>query len=150
MYHLLVYVHVLSAIVAVGSNATYAVWFARGAIQREHLAFALRGIAFIDNRVANPCYVVLLLTGIGLVIASGRPWNEPWIVAALVLYAILTIVGLAFYTPALKRQIAVLDAGGADDPKYKAANARQTFLAVVLLVSAVAIVGLMVFRPGGA
>jgi uncharacterized membrane protein len=150
MYHAVLYLHVLSAIVAVGSNATYAVWFARGAIAREHLLFALRGVAFIDGRVANPAYVLLLLTGAAMVVMSGRPWNEPWIVAALVLYALLAIVGIAFYTPALKREIAAVERGGPDDPGYAPAAARQNAVAALLLLFALVILYLMVFRPGGA
>ena len=150
MYHAVLYLHVLSAIVAVGSNATYAVWFARGAIAREHLLFALRGVAFIDGRVANPAYALLLVSGIAMVVMSGRPWSEPWIVAALVLYAFLGIVGIAFYTPALKREIAAVERGGPDDPTYGRASKRQNIIAAVLLVVALIILYLMVFRPGGA
>lgn len=150
MYHAVLYLHVLSAIVAVGSNATYAVWFARGAIAREHLLFALRGVAFIDGRIANPAYILLLISGVAMVVMSGRPWSEPWIVAALVLYAFVAIAGIAFYTPALRREIAVVERGGPEDPAYAPARARQNVVAAVLLVAALVILYLMVFRPGGA
>lgn len=149
-YHALVYIHVLSAIIAVGYNASYAVWLARGGVQREHLAFALRGIKFMDDCVANPAYFVLLLTGIALVVLSGRPWNEPWIELALGLWIVLLVIAYGGYTPALAHQIRVLAQTGADAPAYRAAEMRQTALGITLSVLAVAIVGLMVFRPGGA
>ena len=62
-YTLLKFVHVLLAITAVGSNITYAIWNARAAAEPTHAAFALRGVAFIDRRVANPAYGLLLVTG---------------------------------------------------------------------------------------
>ncbi|MGH7728515.1 MAG: DUF2269 family protein [Vulcanimicrobiaceae bacterium] len=149
-YHVLVFVHVLSAIVAVGYNATYAVWFARGGMQREHLAFALRGIKFMDDFVANPAYFVLLLSGAALVHLSGRPWNELWIELALALWLVLIVAAYGAYTPALSNQIRVLAAAGPDAAAYKAADARQTVVGIALVVVALAVVGLMVFRPGGA
>jgi uncharacterized membrane protein len=150
MYHALVLLHVLCAIVAIGYNASYAVWLARGSVQRENLVFALRGIKFMDDRVANPCYIVLVLSGIGLVILSGRSWHQLWIEAALGLVVVFAVIGIAGYTPALARQIRVLEVAGPDAPEYKAANARQTALGIVTTVIAITIVSLMVFRPGGA
>src|SRR5438105_6991868 len=43
--------HVLSAVVAIGSNVTYAVWSSRGSRDEAHLGFALRGVKFIDDRI---------------------------------------------------------------------------------------------------
>ena len=59
-YEILKFLHVLLAIVAVGFNATYAVWLARAAKEPEHEAFALRGVKFLDDRIANPAYALLL------------------------------------------------------------------------------------------
>jgi uncharacterized membrane protein len=150
MYQALVFVHVLSAIVALGYNATYAVWLARGGVQREHLLFALRGIKFMDDRIANPAYFLLLLTGSALVALSGRSWHEAWLEWALGLWVVLLILAYGGYSPALASQIRILATSGADDPAYRDADVRQTGLGVTLTVLAVAIVGLMVFRPGGA
>ena len=47
-------VHILAAITAVGSNLAYGAWGARGNRDPEHLGFVLRGIKFIDDRIANP------------------------------------------------------------------------------------------------
>src|SRR2546430_17100462 len=82
-YSLLKFVHVLLAITAVGSNITYAAWNIRGAREPQHLAFALKGIQFLDNRVANPAYGLLLLTGLTLVAAGkggrqGRVFCPPF------------------------------------------------------------------------
>jgi len=148
-YHALVFVHVLSAIVAVGANLTYAAWSARASGSREQLLFALNGIRFIDNRIANPAYAVLLLTGGALVHFSGRSFSQPWIVAALVLFIIVGAVAGAGYSPALKKTVAALEASGPGDPAYVAANARQTAFGIATTVLVLVIVGLMVFRPGG-
>ncbi|MGH2773103.1 MAG: DUF2269 family protein [Actinomycetota bacterium] len=62
-YTLLKYVHVLAAIIAVGFNASYGVWLARSAKEPEHEGYALRTIKVLDDRFANPAYVLLLITG---------------------------------------------------------------------------------------
>ena len=150
IYHAIVFVHVLSAIVAVGYNAAYVVWIVRGTKEPEHLLFALRGVRFMDSRVANPAYALLLITGIAQVVLSHRPWTEPWIEYALGLYAVLLVIALGAYSPLLNRQIATLEAKGANDPGYLALAARQQVLGIALVLVVLAIVALMVFRPGGA
>lgn len=149
-YPAIVFVHVLSAIVAVGCNATYAIWLVRGDREPEHLLFALRGIRFIDTFVANPAYALLLITGIGQVILSHRSWNEPWIAYALGLYALLVAIAIGAYSPGLKRQIAVLEEKGPTSPAYVAIASRQRAVGIVLMVVALLILAMMVFRPGGA
>ncbi len=150
MYQIIVFIHVLSAIAAVGYNATYAVWLARGSMEREHLLFALRGIKFMDDRVANPAYGLLLITGIAQVIMSHRSWHETWIELAVALWVLLAIIGFAAYSPTLKREIQLLSERSQDDPEFAALDRRGTILGATLMVIALVIVGLMVFRPGGA
>src|SRR2546430_6744070 len=96
-YSLLKFVHVLLAITAVGSNITYAAWNVRGAREPQHLAFALKGIKFLDNRVANPAYGLLLLTGL-ILVTVGKLGLRGWIVAALILFVVLIVVAVGFYS----------------------------------------------------
>ncbi len=53
---ILKYLHIFFAIVAVGFNISYAVWLARAARTPQHLGLALRGVKFLDDYFANPCY----------------------------------------------------------------------------------------------
>src|SRR2546430_15263571 len=117
-YSLLKFVHVLLAITAVGSNITYAAWNIRGAREPQHLAFALKGIQFLDNRVATPAYGLLLLTGLTLV-AAGKWGLRGWIVAALILFAVLIVVAGGFYSRVTTRQIKALETAGESSPLYQ-------------------------------
>lgn len=150
MYQIVVYIHVLSAIVAVGYNATYAVWLTRGNMERDHLLFALRTIKFMDGKIANPAYGLLLITGVAQVLLSHRSWHETWIETAIALWIVLAAVAYGAYTPALKRQIATFESAGPSSPEYAVAERQGTVLGVILMVIALVILGLMVFRPGGA
>src|SRR2546423_5658146 len=116
-YSLLKFVHVLLAITAVGSNITYAAWSIRGAREPQHLSFTLKGIQFLDNRVANPAYGLLLITGL-ILVAVGNWGAKGWIIAALILFAVLIIVAGGFYSRVTRRQIQALEAGGEAPPAH--------------------------------
>ena len=146
-YLLLKWFHVLMAITAFGANITYGLWLARADREPQHLAFALRGVKTLDDRVANPAYGILLLTGIAMVYLGRIPWTTPWLLASLILYVILVVIAAAGYTPTLRRQIASLDAGGPNSPEYQTLTARATRLGILLAVIAVIIVFMMVTKP---
>jgi uncharacterized membrane protein len=145
-YLLLKWVHVLLAITALGSNITYGVWNARSAREPQNLGFALRGIKFIDDYIANPCYGLLLVTGLALRFIGNWGWAR-WIISALVLYVVAIVIALAGYSPALRCQIAALEAEGDKSANYVkwAGRARITGIATAPFI--IAIVFLMVVKP---
>jgi len=145
-YNLLKFVHVLLAITAVGSNITYAAWNARGAMEPEHLAFALRGIKFLDNRVANPAYGLLLVTGL-ILVAVGNLGLRGWIIAALILFVILIVVAVGFYSRVTNRQIEVLESAGESSPVYQQLAGQARLYGIISGVIALLIVFLMVVKP---
>ncbi len=147
LYLLLKFVHVLSAIAALGANVTYGVWIVRGRRDPQSLLFALRGVKVLDDRVANPGYGLLLITGLAMAMVSKLPFSTPWLSLAMTLYVVLVLLGLLGYTPALKRQIQSLESGGADSPAYRAAARQGRQLGAVLGVLAIVIVYLMVVKP---
>lgn len=146
-YLILKWIHVLLAITAVGANITYGVWMPRAAREPQHLGFALRGIRILDNRIANPAYGLLLITGLALTGAGRIPISTPWVLTGLVLWVILVVIAAAGYTPTLRRQIEALDAGGPASPQYQTLDAKATRLGILLLIIAVAIVFVMVTKP---
>jgi uncharacterized membrane protein len=138
--------HVLSAIIAVGANATYAVWSVRGERDEIHLGFALRGIKFIDQRIANPAYGVLLITGVIMAVTQ-YSITLTWIITGLVIFVVVAGVATAVYTPALTRQIEALDAAGSASPAYRRARATAAGVGMFMGVLLVAVVFVMVFKP---
>ena len=143
---LLKVVHILAAIVAVGSNVTYAFWLRRAGLDRDRLVDTIEGIRRLDSRIANPAYVVVLLSGIGMVALGAFSFTTGWIVAAIVLYEALVIVGIAFFSPAIKRQLEEAQRDPST-PAYAAAALRTNLFGVGTLVVVVVIVFLMVAKP---
>ena len=139
--------HILFAIVAVGLNISYGIWQARAASSPEHMGFALRGIKFLDDRVANPSYAGLLVVGIILVLIGPYEFTTFWVAVAIGLYVIMGVVAIGFYSPTLKRQIAAYEAGGVQSPEFQALGARGRAIGILLAVVVVAILILMVVKP---
>ncbi|MEO5987144.1 MAG: DUF2269 family protein [Candidatus Limnocylindria bacterium] len=139
--------HVLFAIVAVGANITYSVWIARAAREPEHTGYALRGIKFLDDRIANPAYGGLLVLGILLVL--GGPWEftELWVAVAIGLYVVMGAVAFTMYSPTLTKLIAAYEANGADSAEFAALSGRSRIVGIVLAVLVIAIIVLMVVKP---
>jgi uncharacterized membrane protein len=140
--------HIFFAIVAVGLNVSYAVWQARAAREPEHTGYALRGIKFLDDRIANPSYAGLLVVGILLVLLGPWEFTQPWVVTALGLYLVMGAVAFLLYSPTLTRLIASYEAGGAATAEFAALNGRARLVGIVLAVLVAAIIVLMVVKPG--
>jgi len=65
---LLLVLHVLGAVVALGFSLSYGPWIRRGeAHGPSERAFALRTVSWIDRRITTPAYVAQLVTGLLLV-----------------------------------------------------------------------------------
>jgi uncharacterized membrane protein len=147
LYLILKFVHVVLAIIAVGANATYGVWMALGAREPQHLRILLRGIQFLDRRIANPAYGLLLLTGLAMLAVSQLNVRTPWITAALILYVLAIAVGVAGFGRAMNQQVSAADRPGpASDAYRQAASSAQTWGLVFMLIVLVLVFD-MVTKP---
>jgi uncharacterized membrane protein len=140
-------VHVLSAIVAVGTNLTYFVWLAamkeRPPTQQ---AFALETIKKLDARLANPAYVVLPLTGVIMVlVADGLGFTTFWIAVAIGLYVLMGVIGGVLFAPSLRRQTELAAEGGS--AAYEAAARRTRTTGLLTMLPVAGILYLMVMKP---
>ena len=147
LYLVLKYIHIFSAIVAVGSNLTYGVWFARAGTRPEQLGFALKGIKFIDDRIANPAYGVLFLTGLIMIFLGHWSITSFWIIVAIVLFIVLAVLGFAVASPQFRNQIRLVDAGDTSSPEFVRNARRGQILGPVLGVIVLVILAMMVFKP---
>ncbi|TME49035.1 MAG: DUF2269 family protein [Chloroflexi bacterium] len=132
---------------AVGSNITYGVWNVRAQSNPAQLGFALKGIKFIDDRIANPAYGVLVVTGLLLVFVNRWPVGSLWIVLALILFAALAVLAFRVYSPLLRNQIKLVDAGDTTSPEFERLSRRSAMVGPILGLLAVLILILMVFKP---
>jgi uncharacterized membrane protein len=141
------FIHILSAIVAVGLNISYAIWILRAQREPAHTTFALKGIKFLDDRIANPAYGLLLLSGLLMVVLLPIPITTLWIVIALVLYAVLLVVAITQYTPTLRNQIKLAEAGDTTSAEFRGLARRGQLLGQTLGLIVLVILAMMVFKP---
>jgi uncharacterized membrane protein len=139
-------IHVLSAIVAVGANVTYAFWLRRAGRDRTRLVDAISGVRTLDARLANPAYILVLVTGIGMVLTGAYSFETGWIAASIALYVATVVLGITAFGPAIRRQLAEAER----DPSsaaYTAAERRSNLLVMLTAATVVVIVVLMVAKP---
>ncbi len=147
LFPLIKWIHVLSAITAVGANITYGIWIRQASREPQVLPFVLRNIKMIDRRVANPCYGLLLLTGLTMAFLVRIPLTTPWLLTALILYGIAALSGILFYAPVTRRQVQLLESEGFDSPQYQATAKTGTRLGLLVTLDVILIVYLMVVQP---
>jgi uncharacterized membrane protein len=139
-------VHIGAAIVALGANLTYTYWLRRAGMDQMRILDALDGIHGLDRRVANPGYIVLLLTGLAMAWNVGYPLTTLWIAAAIVLYVLIAVLGIVVYAPAIRRQRAAAERD-VTSAEYRAAASRSSSLGLFVIGAVVVILFLMVFKP---
>jgi len=147
-YLVLKLVHVALAIVAIGGTLTYAMWLGLAERQPEHLVFTIRGIRAIDRRIANPAYGLLLVTGVAMILVSGVPLTQPWLLAALAIYVAAALLGFFVFGPVVRGELAALERGGVEDHDYPRMRGQARALSVVTTAMVLTILALMVLRPG--
>jgi uncharacterized membrane protein len=147
LYPYIKFVHIFLAIMAVGFNASYGIWLARAAKEPAHESHVLRTIKVLDDRFANPAYVLLLLTGILMVVISPLEFETLWISTSIGLWVLLALIGFLGYTPTLRRQIALLDSGQGGSGEFQRLAKRGQMLGGILAVVVLVIIYLMVLKP---
>jgi uncharacterized membrane protein len=146
-YLFLKFLHVSFAITAVGVNATYGILLSRAAKEPEHLPHVLASVRFLDRRIANPAYGLLLVTGLSMVWVGHIDLAQFWLVSALVLYALAALLGIVLYAPVVRGQAAALEREGTASPEFVRLSKRGAVLGAVVGVDVVIIVFLMVTKP---
>src|SRR2546428_5359746 len=148
VYTVTKFLHVLFAIVAFGWNASYGFWLARAAREPQSTQlFTLKTIKLMDDRVANPLYGLLALSGLFMVFTAGYPLTTRWIAGALVLYVIALVMAFTLVSPNFRTALRALEYEGVESPAYKKAMSRGRTLGAVIGVVVLAIVFLMVTKP---
>lgn len=139
-------IHVLSAITAVGTNVTSVFWLDRAGLDRDRLVWTVEGVRWLDRRIANPAYGIVLLSGIVMVVTGGYQFGQGWIATAIVLYVLTAVFGIVAFAPAvrLQRAMAAADPASAAYARIARRTRRYSWLTTGVIVL---IILLMVTKP---
>jgi uncharacterized membrane protein len=152
IYDTLKFVHVLAAIVWVGSGIF--VQFEATKLRRANdplrLAAFAKDIAFWGTRLFMPSSLLVLLMGISLVLYSpGIGVSDAWVWLGLVGYAATFVTGAFFIGPTARKLAEMSQTLPPDDPTLQAAMARIFAISRIDQVVLILVVADMVFKPGG-
>jgi uncharacterized membrane protein len=142
------FVHVVLAIVAVGCNVSYGLWLAAAGSAGEGDTHVLRGMQGLQDRVFKPALILLILTGVVLVVRGPWGFSTPWVAAGTVLSVLAAAAALLGWTPAVHQQVAALARHGVRSTAYRVASRRAAWGAAATGATMVAVVFLMVTKPG--
>jgi uncharacterized membrane protein len=149
-YDLLLFVHVLAAVVWVGGAVSLQVL----AIRAERSGDGTRVASFateaewIGGRVFLPASLVLLLAGIGLTLEGDWGFTTPWVLLGLVAFGLSALTGSLFVGPESGRIGALITDLGPNDPVVAARIKRVFLVSRIELAVLILIVLDMTVKPG--
>jgi uncharacterized membrane protein len=152
MLRLVLVLHVLGAVVALGFSLSYGIWTsladAAGAVERT---FALKTISWIDRRLTTPAYVLQAITGVLLLaLTDWSRLKQSWLEISIGLYVLLTVLAMTRFAPLHRHQTALAErvvAGDASEADYRPVADQALRWGLVVTLMTLAIVVLMVTKP---
>ena len=167
MLQLFMFLHIGAAIVAFGPTFALSIVGAMSGKEPQHGNFALRVAERISTLLVYPFALSLPVTGVGLIYLGEVDWTRAWLLVAIVLYVIVAAYALIIQRSVLLRMITLTSRGpgggpapgapvgpppggapGGPPPEFLALVKRSQQGGMILAVLFVAILALMVFKPG--
>lgn len=151
---LLLFLHVLGAILAFGPTFAYSIMGAMAGREPQHANFSARQVAAIGNKLVYPLAIFQGVTGVLLIMASGRDLSsasERWLGISMVLYAITLTYALTVQRSALHHLIEMTSTppapGSPPNPEIPATVKKIQRGGMFMGLMVVIIVFLMVVKP---
>jgi uncharacterized membrane protein len=149
MYQVLLYIHIICAVIWVG-----------GAFFSQLLALRVerstdpadlpklgRNLEFLGMRVFLPASILLVLAGAAMV-AQSWGFGQTWVAVSMGLWLLSVIAGALYIGPRTKKVAELFEAEGPASTAARALLGRIFLVSRLELVSFAVIIALMVFKPG--
>lgn len=147
--NILKFLHVLSAVVWVGGGVMLQVLLARAKkAGPESVAEFNQHAEWTSQRFFMPASIGALVFGIATVIAGNYDWGDLWITLGFVGFALSALNGMAILGPTAKKMKAIIAERGPNDPVAAHMARRMDLAGRIDLVVLVAVVFVMVVKPG--
>jgi hypothetical protein len=161
-FHFWLFLHITAAIIAFGPTFVFPLIGIAARDDPAHMGFALRLDAAIEDKLVIPFAVTMPVSGIGLAVVLGIDWaKNAWLTLGLALWVVAIILAVFIQRPIVHRLIALATGMRAPVPAGPGAAAagppveflrligRVRIYGMVLTVILIAIIVLMVWKPGG-
>ncbi len=149
----LIFLHVLSAIVAFGPTFAFAVYGAQGGREPQHANFMARANHHVSDRLVLPVILSMPVTGLLIVWTAGIDLLAAhWLLVAIVIYASAVTFSILVQRPATIRLVELTAAppppgASGPPPELLATVQRIQRGGMILGLAVIVIVALMVVRP---
>jgi uncharacterized membrane protein len=149
MYEVLLFVHVVCAIIWVGGafSAQLLALRVERSTDPEDLPKFGRNVEALGMRVFLPASIVLFLAGAAMV-AQRWSFGDMWVSVSMGLWLLSVIAGAIYIGPRTKRIAQLFEAEGPTSTAARALLGKVFMVSRLELISFAIIVALMVFKPG--
>jgi uncharacterized membrane protein len=151
LYNVLLFVHIVAAIVWVGGAIMINVLATRAVASGDpvRMATVAKETSGVGQRIIAPSALILLAMGFWMVaVNDGWTIGQAWIILALVGFGITFLTGALFFGPQALRIGKAIDEGRPTDPDVQRRIRSVVALGRFDLLLLVLIVADMVFKPG--
>lgn len=146
VYLVVKFVHVFTAIVAIGGATGWSLVQRLAMRDPTHLVFAVRSSKLLDRVLFGPGLLVLLITGLWM---AATNWSLAlfWVRAALIIVVIVLVLIYGIVGPNLGRLAHVLDADGPASPNRQQPERMAYLVGLISSILIVVLIWLMVIKP---
>ena len=149
MYQVLLYIHIVSAMIWVGG--AFAIQALAVLVSRSDDPMELprlgRNLEIVGTRIFRPAAVVLFVAGAIMTIQNWS-FGNTWIAVSVGLWIVSALSGALYLGPRAKRVAALFEAEGAVSTEARRTIGQMFVVLRLELVSFAVIIALMVFKPG--
>jgi uncharacterized membrane protein len=154
LFAILLFLHVLGAIVAFGPGFAAMVVGPMVANEPQYANFYARTQLLSGRRLVTPVSISLAITGIAMIVVRGWPaltGDKHWLEAGILLYVVAVVVAMAFQAPAGRKLVELTSQppapGAGPSPEVRQAAGRVRTGGIILTTLTVLITFLMVTKP---
>ncbi len=140
------FLHVLVAILAVGSSAASSLWLRVAEHSPQHYPFVLRTVKLLDERLTRPGLIVLLITGVWM---AATRWSLSLVWVRIAIGLVLLVLALLYGVvgPLIQRMIPIAERDGLASPRWKRVELIFELVGGSAGILIIVVVWLMVTKP---
>ena len=149
MYQLLLFVHIVCAVIWVG-GAAYAQLLAFRVSRSpdpSDLPKLARNIEYIGTRVFLPASLLLFIAGVAMTLQAWS-FGQAWIAVSVALWILSAVVGAVYLGPRVKRAAELFESEGPTSQGGRQLINRLFLVSRLELIWFFVIIALMAFKPG--
>ena len=151
MYEVLLYVHIVCAVIWVGGGffAQLLAFRVQRSTDPNELPRFGRNVEFLGMRVFLPASILLFIAGAAMV-AQRWSFGDLWVSVSMTLWLLSALAGALYIGPRTKRIAELFEAEGPSSTAARSLLDKVFLVSRIELVSFALIIALMVFKPGAA